>query len=210
MEVYIIGCGGNSKIIIDICLLKGYTISGIFDDTYSGTITEKYCNINLIGNINDIKKYNDINIINSIGNNNIRLNIYNELKYLKLNWINCIHPNINISPSANIGIGNIICNGVIINSDVKIGNFNLINTYTLIEHDCVIGDFNHLAPRTTLCGGIKIGNLNLLGASMTAIPNISIGNANTIGCMTGLIKNIDDNNTVVGVPGKIIKRRNPL
>ena len=32
MEVYIIGCGGNSKVVTDICELNNYIIKGFFDD----------------------------------------------------------------------------------------------------------------------------------------------------------------------------------
>ncbi|AVL94852.1 acetyltransferase [Moumouvirus australiensis] len=205
MDIYIIGCGGNSKIVIDICLLNGYNIIGIFDDKFNSKQDNFYKNYKIIGKINDIQNFPRINIVNSIGDNKIRLKIYNELIHVELNWINCIHPNSYISPTVKIGKGNIICYGAVINSDAKIGNFNIVNTYALIEHDNIIGDFNHLAPRTTLCGGINIGNCNLLGASTSVIPGIKIGNNNIIGCMSAIIKNIKNNNLVVGVPGKIIR-----
>ena len=36
MEVYIIGSGGNAKVVIDICELNNYKILGLFDDKYHG------------------------------------------------------------------------------------------------------------------------------------------------------------------------------
>lgn len=210
MDVYIIGCGGNSKVIIDICELKKYNVVGLFDDKYDGNQIEIYKKYKLIGIIDDVFKYSQINIINSIGDNKLRYKIYKQFSSLDFNWINCIHPNTYISSTAKIGIGNIICYGAFLNCDILIGNFNLINTYSIIEHDCLIGNFNHIAPKTTLCGTVSIGNLNLLGTGSTFIPNTKIGNKNKIGAMTVIIKEFSDNNIIVGIPGKKINLSNHL
>lgn len=205
MEVYIIGSGGNSKIVIDMCILLNYKIVGIFDDSYDSGKRNAYIGCKIIGNINSIKTYSKINIINSLGNNKLRSDFYQDLKNYDFFWINCIHPNSYISPTAKLGKGNIICYGAVINSDTVIGNFNLINTCAIIEHDCTINSFNHFAPRSTLCGGIKVENLNLFGVATSVIPGLHIGNNNTIGSSTAVTKNIIDSATVVGVPGKKIK-----
>lgn len=208
MDVYIIGCGGNGKVVADICELNGYCIKGFFDDKYNNTSQLVYHKYQIIGKIDDIFNHQNINIINSIGDCIGRKKIYTRVQDLHLNWINCIHPNSYISSTAKIGLGNIICFGVFINSDARLGDFNLVNTYAIIEHDCLVGDFNHIAPKTTLCGGITVGNLNLLGAGTTIIPGKSIGSSNIIGAMSAIINNIQDNCTVVGVPGQIIKSNN--
>jgi acetyltransferase EpsM len=206
MQVYIIGCGGNAKVITDICELNKYEIMGFFDDKYNNEKKIIYRGHKIIGKISDICNYGGINIINSIGDCKIRKKIVTLLENNKLNWINCVHPNSYITSTVDIGIGNVICYGAVINSDTKIGNFNLINTNAIIEHDCYIGDFNHIAPKSTVCGGITIGDTNLLGAGTTIIPGIKIGNNNIIGAMSAIIRNIDNNSVVIGIPGKIIKQ----
>lgn len=205
MDVYIIGSGGNSKVIVDICELNGYNINGFFDDKYNGNNQLIYHKYQIIGKIDDIIEYQDINVINSIGDCVIRNKIFQKLKGLNFKWINCIHPKSCISPTAKIGIGNIICYGSFINSDTIIGDFNLINTYAVIEHDCTIGNFNHIAPKSTMCGGIIIGDINLMGAGTTIIPCKTVGSNNIVGAMTVIINNIGDKCTIVGIPGKIIK-----
>ncbi|XWV26193.1 hypothetical protein QJ857_gp0885 [Tupanvirus soda lake] len=206
MDVYIIGSGGNAKVVVDICELNNYNIVGFFDDKYDGTTKQiVYHKYKIIGKISDIIQYQNINIINSIGDCAIRQKIYSYLKDLRLNWINCVHPRSYLSPTSKIGYGNIICHGAFINSDTNLGNFNLVNTNAIIEHDCQIGDFNHFAPKSTLCGGITVGNTNLFGVGSSVIPGKNIGSSNIIGAMTAVINNIKDNCTVVGIPGKIIK-----
>ena len=206
MDVYIIGCGGNSKVVIDICELNGYNVIGIFDDKYNGNQQEIYKRCKLIGTLNDINKYQEINIINSIGDNSTRYKIYKRLESTDLNWINCIHPQTYLSSTVKLGKGNILCYGCFINCDAVIGDFNLINTYSVIEHDCSIGNFNHIAPRATMCGGISIGDLNLLGVSSSIIPGKKIGNKNIIGAMSAIINNYENDQTIVGVPGKVKNR----
>ena len=207
-DVYIIGCGGNSKVIVEICELNKYVIKGFFDDRHNLARDNGHTKYKIIGTTDDIKNYPRIKIINSIGDNEIRKKICDKLndENLNLEWINCIHPDSHISTTVKLGMGNIICYGSFINSCVSIGNFNLLNTYSIVEHDSIICDFNHVAPRTTLCGNTFIGNINLLGASSTFIPNKRIGNKNIIGAMTLIIDNFGDNNLIVGIPGTIKKK----
>ncbi len=47
-QVYIIGCGGNSKIVVDICLLNGYEIMGIFDDKFGSDKISVYRNCQIM------------------------------------------------------------------------------------------------------------------------------------------------------------------
>ena len=209
MKVYIFGAGGNSKIVSDICYLRGFTILGYYDDVVTG---ECYRYKMVIGNrekmFQDIK-YNHhnrkFNLIISLGDFRIKQNLINELLFSfyesEINFINCIHPSAYISPTAKIGKGNIICYGAVINSDVIIGDHNLINTYAIIEHDCSVNNYNHFAPKSLLCGSVKIGNTNLIGAGSSIIPSIEIGDNNIIGAGSTIIRNISNDQTVVGVPG---------
>ena len=81
-DVYIIGNGGNSKVVIDICDSLKFNIIGIFDDKIAS---------NVIGTIDDIKNYQKINIINSIGDCIIRHKIYDKLKIINETLINVIN-----------------------------------------------------------------------------------------------------------------------
>lgn len=206
MDVYIIGCGGNSKVVADICVLNNMNIVGFFDDIYDRSEKNIYHKYALLGKIDDIFKFKNekINIINSIGDCQTRQDIYRKFENINLNWVNCIHPQSYVNPTSNIGIGNIICFGSFINSDAQIGNFNLLNTYSIIEHDCHVGNFNHIAPKVTLCGGVKVGNANLIGAGTTIIPCKTISNSCIIGAMSVVTKNIEHSQKVAGIPAKPI------
>lgn len=202
MEVYIIGAGGNCKIIIDICRANKYHIKGIFDDYKTDS---PYENIPILGTTQLLAEMSNVNVVNSIGDITTKRQI-NACLSPNLNWINCIHPNAYVSNSVRLGVGNIICYGAVVNSDAVIGDHNLINTRAIIEHDCIVGNYNHFAPNSTICGGVVINDNNLIGTGASIIPNITVGSSNIIGAMAAIINNQSDRQTVVGVPGKVIKQ----
>ncbi|MBK6732484.1 MAG: hypothetical protein IPG60_16520 [Bacteroidetes bacterium] len=58
--------------------------------------------------------------------------------------------------------------------------------------------------------GVKIGNLTSIGASVTILPNIVVGNNVVVGAGSVVTKDIPDYSLVVGVPGRLVKKLNPI
>ncbi|MFA6803274.1 MAG: serine O-acetyltransferase EpsC [Candidatus Methanomethylophilaceae archaeon] len=88
-------------------------------------------------------------------------------------------------------------------------------TGVVIGETAVIGDHVIMYQGVTL-GGVSfnkgkrhptIGNHVVLGANATVLGNITIGNNVRIGAGSVVLKDVPDDCTVVGVPGKIIKRK---
>lgn len=199
-KIGIIGAGGHSKIIIDIINeLKCYEIVGIFDDNKIGN----FCNLSIIGKINEISNYPNIDcFVLGIGNI-ITKKLIND-SYHNIKWETLIHPKSIISKTSQIGDGTIVCAGAVIQTDTIIGKHCIINTNCSIDHECYIGDFTSISPGATICGQVNIGNLNFIGANSVIIQNITIGNECIIGAGSVIIRNIDDNLKVVGNPGRVI------
>lgn len=87
-------------------------------------------------------------------------------------------------------------------------------TGVVIGETAVIGDNVILYQGVTL-GGVSfdkgkrhptLGNKVVVGANATILGNISIGNNVRIGAGSVVLQDVPDGCTVVGVPGKIIKR----
>lgn len=197
-NICIVGFGGNSKVIIDLCIELGYNIIGIYDDDLK-KINQEYRNCKVIGSCDNLIGHNDCCIVLSIGNIDVRKKYYDLLKN-KFCFPNIISPRAYVSESAELGIGNIIYNFSNINSCAKIGNLNLINTFSNLEHDCTIGDFNNISPNTNICGTCHIGSNNFIGASTVIRNNIKIGDNNIIGCGSIIVKDIGNNCKGFGNP----------
>ena len=83
----------------------------------------------------------------------------------------------------------------------------MINTGSIIEHDCIIGDNTFISPGVILGGNVTIKKNSFIGMGSKIIEGKIIGNNVTIGAGAVVIDDIPDNCTAVGVPAKVIKKK---
>ena len=143
----------------------------------------------------------------SIGDVGYRKLWFDRVRERRLNIINIIDSSAIISASAKMGIGNFVGKMAVINADAEIGNNNVINTKALIEHECKVGDHNHLSTNSVINGNVIVGNSVFLGSSSVCNGQLKIGSNAIIGSGSVIIKDIPEKVTVVGVPARVIKRR---
>lgn len=193
--INIYGAGGHTKVIIEIAEALGYQIGTICDDS---KIIKTILDYNVNTNPNEDGEW-----ITAIGNNSIRKEI---IEKEKRDYLTLIHPKAIISKRTIVDVGTVIMAGVTINSSVKIGKHCIINTNASIDHDCIIEDYVHISPNTALAGNIQIGEGTHIGIGTSIIPNIKIGKWCTIGAGSVIIRDVPDGVTVVGNPGRILKK----
>lgn len=198
-----VGAGGNSKVVVDICQHLGWTVLGYLDDRATPG-APGYLGYQVLGPVRELQRRPRASVVNSIGSGEARQRVRQQLGD-GYSWPNCVHPRSYVAGTARLGVGNVVCAGSVINSDAELGDLNLINTNACVEHDCVVGSYNHVAPGSTLCGGVRLGDLNLVGAGSTAIPLVSIGSRNTIGSMSNIVKNIGSGECWYGNPARYVK-----
>jgi serine O-acetyltransferase len=81
----------------------------------------------------------------------------------------------------------------------------------VIHQDTVIGDGTSIFQNVTIGGGNSgygaiIGNNCIIGAGACILGRVHIGNNVKIGANAVVLDDIPDNCTVVGIPGRIIKK----
>jgi acetyltransferase EpsM len=95
-------------------------------------------------------------------------------------WINAIHISAVIAENIQLGRGNVICAGAVIQTHAQIGNHCIINTHSSIDHHCKISDFVHVAPNVAICGSVHVGEGLFIGTSSSVMPKLILAPWNFI------------------------------
>lgn len=193
------GASGHAKVIIDILEQSGETLDYLVDANPEIVSLLGY----KVHHQDSVPYLDDNPVIISIGSNAIRKKIAQSLPD---SFGKAIHPSAVIDQRTSIDKGTVVMANTTINSSTSIGAHCIINTRASIDHDCKIGNFVHISPGATLCGSVNVGEGTHIGAGATVLPNLNIGKWVTIGGGTVVINNVPDGATVVGNPGRIIKR----
>jgi len=204
LKIVLIGYSGHAYVIIDVLMKSKIYILGYMEPDEKSL---NPCGLSYLGDESRAYKYlnlADTRFFICVGENLLRNKIYNILTQQLFLTINVIHPNSDIGFGLQIGEGNVIMAGAVIQPLVKIGNCSIINTSCVIEHECVIGNFVHIAPGAVLTGNVKIGDNSLIGANSVVRQGVKIGNNVTIGAGCVILRDVPDGVTYVGNPGKLL------
>jgi len=200
-EIILIGAGRHAVSCIDVIEQENkFKIGGLIGKKEE--VGRTVCGYNVFGIDNDlpelIKQYKSAHI--SIGqiNTDKRNIIYSQVLSLGFTMPTIISPHAYVSEHADMGNGNIIMHGVIINAGVRIGDGCIINSRALIEHDVQIEDGCHISTNSVLNGNVKIGAGTFIGSSACIKNNISIGKKCIIGMGLSVRHNLKDKSRFTG------------
>lgn len=194
-NMYLVGAGEHSKVIIEILESSKTEISGLYD---KNTSIKKVFNYDVLSVKDEISGP----LIVAIGDNKTRKRVVLELS---VDFGQAIHESAVVSDRASIDVGSVVMQGAIIQSCASIGKHCIINTGASVDHDCKIEDFVHVSPHATLCGDVNVGEGTWIGAGATIIQGKKIGKWSVIGAGSVVVNDIPDNVLAFGNPCKVIK-----
>lgn len=211
----IVGAKGFAKEVLQVLHEENKQENVIFFDDVSNDIGEFiFDKFPIIRSLEKAKKYFeeiDSNFTLGIGSPLLRKTLYHKFVSIGGKFTSTISPNANIGAyEVYIEKGVNLMSGTTITNSIRIEKGCLINLHCTIGHDTFIGQFSELSPGVHISGNCKIGEFCTIGTNATILPKISIGNNVTIGAGTVVTNDIPDNCVVVGVPGRIIKKLEPL
>lgn len=150
----------------------------------------------------------DCSVLVAIGAPAVRRKVVRELLAEGVSeFATIVHPSAQIGNSVRLGAGCMVGAGGILTADIEIGQHAIINTGAVVSHDCRVGDFCTIAPMSCLCGAVQLGEGAELGAGVTVVPGVSLGAWSMAGAGTTLVRDVAPNETVVGAPNRVIKKR---
>ena len=210
-NIIIIGAGGFGREVLSLVEAinrqnQSFNFIGFVDDGITKGIT-----INgypVLGNTEILMEWAErVNIAVAIGNPKTKRNIVSKIsknKYIK--FPNLIHPSIFFSNFGNsIGVGNIICEGNIITTNVTLKNHIILNLACTVGHDTIINNFCSFMPAVNISGEVNIKESVYVGTGAKIINQLEIGENTIVGAGAVVFKSLPSNCTAVGVPAKPIK-----
>lgn len=215
-DLIILGAGGTGLQVADAVEdinneKKRWNLLGYLDDDPKKQDIE----INgfpVLGTLEDVKKYHNcyfVAIFGSPQNYFLRKKLIRKLELPIERFETVIHPDTTISRYAKIGLGTVILAGTRIMPNVEIGNHVIILSNSYLAHDTIVGDFSTMTNSVSIAGEVRINEGCYIGANSSIRERIIIGEWSLIGLGAVIIKDVPPYCTVVGNPGRIIKKKEP-
>ncbi|WP_270639887.1 NeuD/PglB/VioB family sugar acetyltransferase [Longibaculum muris] len=206
-DIYIVGASGFGREVAWLIEELGtWNIAGFIDDNESiqNTIIN---NIPVIGNTDFLLDMKDnINVVIAIGNPYIREKIVQKLISKEtICFPNIIAKDVRISKYVKMGIGNIICTGTILTTNILLGNFNHINLDCTVGHDVVLNDYITVYPSVNISGNVNIDDYSELGTGSKIIQGKTLAKSVVLGAGAVVVKNLEESGTYIGIPVRRIR-----
>ena len=208
-EIYLIGVGNYTEVIIELAQECGFFIKGLYhyNDTRNG---EVILGIPILSSFDSILSTDEIkgkNFAVAVGDNNKRSKIAKIIREQKGNTPSLIHPLSKKSTSTEIGVGCFIHAYSNLWTKSKIGNDCIISPSALISHHSTIMDNCFITSFSIIGSYSTIGFNTFVGLNSVILPKINIGNNCYIGAKSNVTKSLTDNLTVIGNPAKRINEK---
>ena len=140
-RIFIYGAGGHAKVVAEAICSCGLKPCAFIDDAVQVNQQNKLIGIPIFSPQDSRTWLKNGHVVVAIGDNYHRYMISQKMAMNIGIFINVVHKNAVLSPSAHIGAGSMIMANTVINAQAFIGDHVILNTGSIIEHDCIIGDF---------------------------------------------------------------------
>lgn len=200
-KITVIGAGGHSKVVVDAIVAQDkFQIEAIIDDDITKA-NFKFLDYDIVHS-SQIDRVQARNFVVALGCDATRKEKFDLYQKLGFSPVTIIHPNAIVSQFADIGVGNMIFAGAIINPHAHLKDNIIINTAAVIEHDVVISNHGQISPGAVVCGACCLSEFVNIGAGAVVKPNIRIGKNVVVGAGATVVKHIEFEGIYVGTPAK--------
>jgi sugar O-acyltransferase (sialic acid O-acetyltransferase NeuD family) len=202
--IMILGGGGLGAVALDIFKKNGVVVYGILDDDTKLHNTE-------IDDVSILGSTDDDGFLKLIGkkceafvatdDNKLKKNLTQMLIDRRhIMPVNAIHSSVVMGILTEIGHGNLLAAGVIINPKAIIGNHCIIHSAAVIDHNATLADYVQIGAKSVVGANVTIGEGAFIGTGVIIVPGIKVGKNARIGAGSVVIADVADKATVFGNP----------
>ena len=209
-DYVMIGSGGHARVLADALASCGIALSIVVSPDaslsadFDGVQHRRSDNDLLAGKPAD---YVLVNGVGSVGDVQIRRDLYERYKASGFNFASVVHPSAVISPKAEIGQGAQVMAGAVVQAGARLGANCIVNTGAVIDHDCRIGAHVHVAPGACLSGNVTVGDSAHVGVGAAVIQGMTIAEGAIVAAGAVVVTNVAAGSMVRGVPARAVERR---
>lgn len=126
------------------------------------------------------------------------------IEYKKAMPVNAVHERAYISEYAQIGHGNLLGAGVVVNSAAKLASHCIIHANATIDFEAELEDFVQVGAGSVINSGVKIEKGAFIGSGVTIVSGVKVGKGARIGAGSVVVANVNAKETVFGNPAAAV------
>lgn len=121
-----------------------------------------------------------------------------------ITWENIVHPTALVSRYAQLGVGNILREFVVVASNAVVGDHCMVNANSGLGHDVRVGDFASVMTHCDVTGGATLGASVFMGTGARVLPGVKVGDRAFICAGAVVFSDVEEGSKVLGNPARVI------
>lgn len=212
-KIAILGAGGQARCVLDLLLARNAVeptceVLGFIDDdpTAIGRELDGYPLLGTLDWLDGISP-DSLRLLCGVGSPSSRMRMVAKASRKGFGFCSAIAPSAVLTPVFSMGRGVVVSALCHIANRAKLGDHVMVLSSCTIGHDVVVEDFCTISPGVRVSGNVQLGVGTEIGVGAVIIPNVRVGEWSIIGAGAVVVEDVPANVTVVGVPARVISRR---